>query len=66
MLMDGIIAELKAQRDRLDQAINALEGLPAAPAPVDPAPVTRPTMSAARRRAISKAMKARWAASRRK
>jgi hypothetical protein len=64
--LDGIVAELKSERDRLARAIAVLAGA------VSPAPnlhrsgraktkVTRRRMSAAARKRISIAMKKRWA-----
>ncbi len=59
----AIIAELEAERDRLDSAIAALQGnrnKPARTATGKPDGRTR-HMSAAARRKIGQAMKKRWA-----
>jgi hypothetical protein len=69
-----ILAELRTERDRIDQAIAALEGLDNAASPQTKAPkggasfefgANKPQpkrhMSAAGRRRISEAAKARWA-----
>ena len=71
MDLENILAELRSQRARIDQAISALEGIagPSAPRRGRPpksqtAPATRQrrrTMSAAARKRISDAMKQRWA-----
>jgi hypothetical protein len=69
MNLEGIVAELKSQRARLDQAISALEGSGIRFArrrgrPPKAASTTGPQrwhMSAAARRRISEAMKKRWA-----
>ena len=58
MDIERIVSELKSERDRLDNAIAALEGSPKASAHGR----RRRHMSAAARARISKAMKARWAA----
>ena len=66
-----ILADLRAQRNRIDDAITALEALngtkplgkPAATLDVDQAsPTVRRTMSPAARKKIAAALKARWAA----
>lgn len=64
----GVVAALKQQRTRLDQAISALEGLSATALRRGRPPKAVPTtarpgrhMSAAARRRISEAMKQRWA-----
>jgi hypothetical protein len=64
--LDGIVAELKSERDRLARAIEALAGavLPTAKphrARRAKAKVSRRRMSAAARKRISIAMKKRWA-----
>jgi hypothetical protein len=64
-----ILASLRAERDRLNQAIAALEALDAAIDPVsrpgrkvgEPAKNKTRTMSAAGRRRIAEAQKKRWA-----
>jgi hypothetical protein len=67
-LMDtqSILTELRAERDRLNNAIAALEGSTGKPGRRSSASNSFPTrrrrrMSAAARTRISKAMKARWA-----
>jgi hypothetical protein len=69
-----ILSELRSERQRLDQAISALEGLdgagvrPRTPQAVAQRPQKarkRGAMSAAGRKRISEMMKARWAARRR-
>lgn len=66
-----ILAELRAERSRLETAINALEQIGVGIAPVrvgrpaagpEAGPKRRRTMSAAARKRISEAAKARWAA----
>ena len=66
-----ILADLRAQRNRIDDAITALEALngtkplgkPAATLDVNQAsPTVRRTMSPAARKKIAAALKARWAA----
>ena len=54
MDLTNVVAALKEQRTRIDQAIAALEGVGAARR-------TRPHMSGAARKRISEAMKQRWA-----
>jgi hypothetical protein len=63
MSIDQILAELRSERDRLDQAIAALDGNVRRPSRPTSKAVTgrRRHMSAAARARISKAMKARWA-----
>ncbi|HLM79367.1 MAG TPA: hypothetical protein VE957_13780 [Terriglobales bacterium] len=66
MNLDGIVAELKSERDRLVRAIEALAGavlIAATPhkAGKAKAKVSRRRMSAAARKRISIAMKKRWA-----
>jgi hypothetical protein len=58
MIIDQILSELRVERDRLDRAINALEGSSNAPSTQRHG---RRAMSAAAKKRISKAMKARWA-----
>jgi hypothetical protein len=63
MDIHNIVSELRAERNRLDQAISTLEGLTTS-APRrgrPPKGVKRRTMSAAARKRISAAMKQRWA-----
>ena len=69
-----ILADLRAQRNRIDDAITALEALngtkplgkPAATLDVNQAsPTVRRTMSLAARKNIAAAQKARWAAKKR-
>jgi len=64
MDLEGIVTQLRAERNRLDQAIAALEGTaPRRGRPPKPlAGGKRRVMSAAARKRISAAMKARWAA----
>jgi hypothetical protein len=59
MDLTNIVATLKEQRTRIDQAIAALEGVGAAGRP-------RPHMSISARKRISEAMKQRWAKRKRK
>ena len=71
MNLENILAELRSQRARIDQAISALQGSGGYSAPrrgrptkSQTAPATRQkrrTMSAAARKRISEAMKQRWA-----
>jgi hypothetical protein len=66
MNIDSILSDLRAERDRLDHAIAALEGSTSKrgrPASTSSAFPTRRRrhMSAAARARISKAMKLRWA-----
>ena len=65
MQIEKIVAELKAERSRLDKAIAALEGLSSVNGRRSVAK-KRKKMSAAARKRISRAMKARWAAAKRK
>jgi hypothetical protein len=58
MDIERILAELKSERDRLEQAIAALDGTSRT---TTRGPRRRHEMSAAARARISKAMKARWA-----
>jgi hypothetical protein len=61
-----ILADLRAQRNRIDNAINALEALngtkPAALDVKQASQTVRRTMSPAARKKIAAALKARWAA----
>ena len=57
MELERILAELKSERDRLEQAIAALEGTRTSASTNG----RRRHMSDAARARISKAMKARWA-----
>ena len=59
MDIEHIVSELKSERDRLTQAINALEGRGTRPAAIGRR--HRRHMSAATRAKMSRAMKARWA-----
>src|SRR5271157_1615914 len=71
MDIQNLVSDLKAERNRLDQAISALEGLAGSSAPRRGRPpkskatptITprRRSMSAAARKRISAAMKQRWA-----
>src|SRR5271166_1198894 len=72
MDIQSLLSDLKAERNRIDQAISAVEGLflPSAarrgrPPKAKPATLApgkqRRTMSAAARKRISEAMKKRWA-----
>jgi hypothetical protein len=54
MHIDQIVADLRAERDRIDQAITALDGTERRRG--------RRRISAAGRKRISEAMKKRWAA----
>lgn len=60
MNLDAILSELKSERNRLDGAIAALES-GARRGPGRPAGRRRRVMSAAARRRISAAMRAKWA-----
>jgi hypothetical protein len=61
-ILNGIIEQLKAERDRLDEAIRALEGVSNNRDQVGHrGPRKRRKMSAAARARISAAQKARWA-----
>jgi hypothetical protein len=67
MDIQTIVSDLKAERNRIDQAISALEGLTST-APRRGRPLKAPTtsgkrrrMSPAARKRISEAMKQRWA-----
>lgn len=64
MTLQEIVSQLRAERDRFDQAIAALEG--SSPRrgrpPKDSRGSEQHVMSAAARKRISAAMKARWAA----
>ena len=76
MNLENILAELESERDRIDQAISALEALAGPPGPhrgrppkARATPIITPQrrrMSAAARRRISEAMKQRWAKWKRK
>jgi hypothetical protein len=79
MPTDHIIALLLAERDKLNRAIEALQGpikrrgrppknptAPAAPLPASPAKKRKGGMSAAARKAQSHRMKAYWAAKRKR
>ena len=63
MDIQNLISELRAERNRLDQAISALERLTSSAPRRGRAPKggKRRTMSAAARKRISVAMKQRWA-----
>jgi len=60
MPIEQIVQQLRAQRDRLDAAVKALTGV-AGVNPARPSGGRKKTMSAAARRRISIAQKARWA-----
>ena len=69
MSIDTIVVELKAERDRINHAINALDGLSANGAATTHAVIQakkRGGITAAGRKRISEMMKARWAAKRKK
>jgi len=68
MNINSILGELRAERDRLDRAIAAIEGLSPAgrrrvghPPRAAAIPRKRGRMSAAARRKLSRLMKQRWA-----
>jgi hypothetical protein len=64
MSIDQILSELRSERDRLDQAIAALDGnvkRPGRPTSNGVSGRRRRHMSVAAREKISRAMKARWA-----
>jgi hypothetical protein len=65
MTISNIVAELRAERDRIDQAIAALEGMGGA-RNGRRSRRGRRHMSAAARRKISQMMKKRWAERKRK
>ena len=60
MNIEAIVRELKAERDRLDGAIAALDGRANGRGSMTARPARR-QMSAAARRRISEGMKRRWA-----
>src|SRR5271157_32318 len=72
MDIQTIVSDLTAERNRIDNAISALEGLTSASSPRRGRPPkakhaaasgkNRPVMSAAARKRMSNAMKKRWAA----
>jgi hypothetical protein len=65
--IQSLLADLKQERDRIEQAIRALEGLnKGGSAPGRRGRRGRRHMSADARARISKAMKARWAQRKRK
>ena len=72
MTFQQVVAELKAERDRFDQAIAAIESLKATnhrggrPGSISAPKRRRRGMSAAGRKRISEAAKKRWAAWRKK
>ena len=59
--LQGIVQQLKQERDRLDAAIRALASLDGAGGPTRRAGSPRRTLSAAARRKIAAAQRARWA-----
>ena len=62
MNIEQILSDLKAERDRIDAAISALEGGSKRRGPGRPAGSGKKrTMSAAARKRISEMMKLRWA-----
>ena len=68
MNIDRILAELRAERDRIDRAISALQAVSSTeprrvgrPPKVAQKPRRRGRMSAAARRKMSRLMKQRWA-----
>ena len=67
MNVQEVVQQLKQQRSKLDAAIQALERV-SGPGKRRGRPPgkTRPTMSAAARKRISQAMKARWAVRKKK
>ncbi len=73
MNIHRILAELNAERDRIDRAISAIEGLNSAgrrrvgrPPKAAAVPRRRGRMSAAARRKMSRLLKQRWAQGRMK
>ncbi len=73
MNINRILGELKAERDRIDQAISALQAVSSTeprrlgrPPRAAAIPRRRGRMSAAARRKLSRLLKQRWAAWRRK
>jgi hypothetical protein len=61
MNIDSILSDLRAQRDRINAAISALESTATSTRRGRPAGRRPRRMSAAARARLSKAMKARWA-----
>jgi len=68
METNRILAELRAERDRIDRAISAIEGLNSTgrrrvgrPPKTAEKPSRRGRMSAAARRKLSRLLKQRWA-----
>ena len=66
MDIQRILEHLKAERDRLDNAITALDGARPNSAVIGRRHTGKRKMSAAGRRRLSEMMKARWAARKRK
>jgi len=72
--IQNLLSDLKSERNRIDQAISALEGLGSAssarrgrpPKAAAPASKGRRSMSASARKRISDAMKKRWASQKQK
>ena len=64
MKLSQVVAELKAERDKLDKAIQALTGLSKSPAPAKKSPkkpaAGKPRISAAARKKMADAQKRRW------
>ena len=61
MTLDAILTELRAERDRLNRAIVALEGVNSASPTAKRRKRGRPKMSAEARKQISEAKKKWWA-----
>jgi hypothetical protein len=61
MDIDNIVSDLKAQRNRIDQAVSALEGSALRRGRPPKSASGKRTMSPAARKRISAAMKLRWA-----
>ena len=60
MDLKNVIADLRKERDRIDQAIAAMEGISGG-ATAGPGRRRRRRLSAAARKRISEGMRARWA-----
>ena len=61
MDLKNVIADLRKERDRIDQAIAAIEGISGGRTGAGPGRRGRRRLSAAARKRISEGMRARWA-----